>query len=207
MIRRTLLLLLPPLAAACSVVPDRPYVPIRRHALQPARPQGPPAAQTGQVLLLRTLRGAPGLEARGLRRVRADGSLEAAFYDEWLAPPADLAEAALRAWLIASGGFSAVAAPGTRLATPLILEAELTALEAQQDRAEAHAGIAALLLREAGGLAEARVLAQRSFIATAPIAPAEPRDAGLRQAEAMQTALGRVFQALESWVLDAMAAR
>jgi len=199
--RRAVLLALP-LLGACSVLPDRPFVPTRRHALSPQRPAGlPPSPATGQVLLLRSLRAAPGQEVRGLRRIRADGTLDVAFYEEWLAPPGELAEAALRQWLIAGGGFTAVAAPGTRLATPLILEAELTALEALPSAGVARAGLAALLLRESGGLAEARVLAQRSFTATAPLARSSEEGAGIAQAAAMNQALGEVFAALESWIV------
>ena len=187
----------------CSVLPDRPFVPTRRHALTPPRPPGmPPAPGTGQVLLLRGLRAAPGQEVRGLRRIRPDGTLDVAFYEEWLAPPAELAEAALRQWLIASGGFSAVAAPGTRLATPLILEAELTALEALPGAGTARAGLAALLLRESGPLSEAQVLTQRSFTATTPLPPSTAEDAGLAQANAMTAALGNVFAEVERWLVS-----
>lgn len=191
---------------ACSVLPDRPFVPTRRHALSPARPAGAPRPRaTGQVLLLRAVRAAPGQEARGLRRIAENGTLDVAFYEEWLAPPAELAEAALRQWLIAGGGFSAVAAPGTRLPTPLILEAELTSLEAMPAQGMARAGLAALLLREAGPLADARVVAQRSFTATAPLARATGEEAGIAQAAAMTDAMGRVFAELEAWLLSNVA--
>lgn len=186
----------------CSVLPDRPFVPTRRHALSPERPPGlPRPPTTGQVLLLRTMRPAAGQEVRGLRRIAANGTLDIAFYEEWLAPPAELAEAALRQWLIAGGGFSAVAAPGTRLATPLVLEAELTALEALPAQGQARAGVAALLLRETGALGDVQVLAQRSFIATAPLAASTAEEAGLAQAAAMKAALGRVFAELEAWMM------
>lgn len=191
----------------CTVLPDRPFVPTRRHALDPQRPpMAPRPRATGQVLLLRAMRAAPGQESRGLRRVTADGTLDVAFFEEWIAPPAELAEAALRQWLIAGGGFAAIAAPGTRLATPLILEAELTALEALPAAGQARAGIAALLLREGGLLAEAQVLAQRSFTATAPLAPASAEEAGLAQASAMTAALARLFADLEAWLADSVPA-
>jgi ABC-type uncharacterized transport system auxiliary subunit len=152
------------------------------------------------VLLLRTLRAAPGLEARGLRRVRADGTLDVAFYEEWLAPPAELAEQALREWLIASGLFAAVAAPGTRLRTPLILEAELTSLELRLAEGEARAALAGLLLREGEGVAEARVLGQRFVSGTArAAATGEP---GLAQAMAMAAALEGAFGQLEGWLVS-----
>ncbi|MFN3448001.1 MAG: hypothetical protein ACK44F_04830 [Roseococcus sp.] len=195
---RRALLGLPLLLGACSVLPERPYVETRRHPLAPARIGAPAPAGSGRVLLLRTLRAAPGLEARGLRRVRPDGTLDLAFYEEWLAPPAELAEQALREWLIASGLFAAVAAPGTRLATPLILEAELTALDYRLAEGQARAGLAVLLLREGAGAAEARVIAQRLVTGTAR--GGEGGDPGLVQAAAMAEALRAAFLALESWL-------
>lgn len=201
--RRALLALplaLPLALAGCSVLPDRPYVETRRHPLAPTRPGGRVATGSGRVLLLRTLRAAPGLEARGLRRVRADGTLDVAFYEEWLAPPAELAEQALREWLIGSGLFVAVAAPGTRLRTPLILEAELTALELRLAEGEARATLAALLLREGEGVAEARVLGQRIVSGTARAAAGG--EVGILQATAMAGALEAAFAQLEGWLVS-----
>lgn len=192
-----------PLLAGCTVLPNRPFVETRRHTLAPQRPAGaPPARSTGQVLLLRGLRAPPGMDTRGLRRVRPDQTLDIAFYEEWLAPPAELAEAALRQWLIAGRGFTGIAAPGTRLRTPLILEGELTGLEAIPDQRIARASLATLLLRESDGLGEAQVVGQRSFTGTAPLPPAEGDAAGLAQANAMEAALGLAFAELESWLVS-----
>lgn len=201
---RRALLTLPLALAACTVLPDRPFVETRRHPLMAARSGGRVATGSGRVLLLRTLRAAPGLEARGLRRVRADGTLDVAFYEEWLAPPAELAEQALREWLIAAGLFTAVAAPGTRLRTPLILEAELTALEFRIAEGEARAALAVLLLREGEGLAEARVVGQRlvSGRAQARAGAGEGEAPGLVQAGAMTAALAVALQELEGWLVS-----
>jgi ABC-type uncharacterized transport system auxiliary subunit len=194
-----------PFLAGCSVLPDRPFVATRRHSLAPVRPPGAaPAQPTGQVLLLRSLRAPPGMDTRGLRRVRPDQTLDIAFYEEWLAAPAELAEAALRQWLIAGRGFTGVASPGTRLGSALILEGELTALEAIPGQGIARASLAALLLREPQGLGEAQVVGQRTFTATAPLPPAEGEAAGLAQANAMEAALGLTFAALESWLVSSV---
>lgn len=194
---RRLLLTLPLLAGGCSVLPNRPYLETRRYALEPRRPAAAPRPSPPRgAILLRTLRSGPGMEGRGLRRVRADGTLDVAFYDEWLAPPTDLAEAALREWLIASGAFTAVAAPGSRLSTPYILEAELLALQAEPG--QARAGMTALLLDEGVGLADPRVLAQRRLEALVPL-PAEATPAA--QAAGLQEALGRLFADLEAWLV------
>lgn len=196
--KRRLLLALPLLGAGCSVLPSRPYLETQRYPLEPRRPAS--ARRTGTprgAILLRTLRSGPGMEVRGLRRVNPDGTLGIGFYDEWLAPPAELVESALREWLIASGAFAAVAAPGSRLSTPFILEAELVTLQAEPTRARA--GMTALLLAGAEGLNDPRVLAQRRLEATVPLrAESTPAD----QAAAMQAAVGQLFGELEAWVVS-----
>jgi ABC-type uncharacterized transport system auxiliary subunit len=148
MMRRLLLLSLPALAA-CSVLPDRPYVEVKRFPLNPRRDAAPvPGGARRPVLLLRLVRAAPGQDSRGLRSIRADGTESLDYYAEWSAPPAELAEEAMRRWLEASGRFAAVVAPGSRARAGLILEAELTVLQADLGRGEARAGLSALLLRE-----------------------------------------------------------
>jgi cholesterol transport system auxiliary component len=198
--KRRLLLTLPLLAGGCSVLPSRPYLETRRYSLEPRRPAS--ASRAGAPrgpILVRTLRSGPGMEVRGLRRVLPDGTLDVGFYDEWLAPPADLVEAALREWLIASGAFSAVTAPGSRLSTPFILEAEIVALQAEPS--QARASMTALLLGESAGLGDPRVLAQRRLEALVPL-PAEATPAA--QAAGMQAALGQLFTELEAWLVSSV---
>lgn len=192
--KRRIFLAMAPLVAGCSVLPDRPFIATRRFPLAPTRPADRPRGSgTRPALMIRTMRAAPGLEERGLRRVRADGTLDLAFYDEWLAPPADLAEAALREWLVASRIFAAVAAPGSRLTTPLTLEPQLVALQAEPGLARA--GMSLLLLGDRGGETP-RVIGQRRLEATAPLAA--DADAAA-QAAAMQAALAQVFTEMERW--------
>lgn len=195
MIRR-IFLGLPVLAGGCSVLPDRPFIESQRFALSPQR-EGPPGQRQRHALLLRTMRSAPGQEQRGLRRVMPDGRVEVAPYEEWLAPPAELAELALRQWLVASGRFTAVTAPGSRLATFLVLETELIALQVEPDGARAALGV--LLLRQADGLGDARPLGQTLVEARVPVAPNANATA---RAAAMQAALGQVFVRLESWIVS-----
>lgn len=187
---------LPLLAAGCSVLPDRPFIESQRFALSPQR-EGPPGSRMRHALLLRTMRAAPGQEQRGLRRVMADGRVEVAPYEEWLAPPAELAELALRQWLVASGRFPAVTAPGSRLATFLILETELIALQIEPDGARA--GVGALLLRQPDGLGDARPLGQALVEARVSVVPDASAAA---RAAAMQAALGQAFRQLESWIVS-----
>lgn len=193
-------LILAPLAlAACSILPDRPNVPVRRYALAPERPARRSPPRGAPVLLLRGLRGVPGLQEVGLRRRLPDGSFAIAPYEEWLAPPGDLAEAALRAWLTASGLFGAVVAPGTRAEPGLVFEGQLTVLESVPHEGEAQAAIAGVLLRETG--LSASVIAPVEARGSAPLpagadAPAE--------AAAMQAALGAAFTGLEALLARAL---
>jgi cholesterol transport system auxiliary component len=191
--RRALLTALPALLAGCSVFPDRPNVPVRRYILDPRRPSRQAPRAGAPVLLVRRVRGVPGLQELGLRRARVDGSFEVLFYEEWIAPPADLAEAALRSWLQASGLFAAVVAPGSRLDAPLVLELQLTALEAVPPAGEARAALAGVLLREER--LSARVIAPFEVTGTAPLPPDALAPA---EARAMEAALAEAFARLEA---------
>ncbi len=197
MTHRRLFLVLP-LLAGCGAI-GTPYVEPRRFALEPAR-SAPPRASSGRAMLIRTMRAGPGLETRSLRRVRADGTLDLAFYEGWFAPPADLAEQALRNWLTASGLFTALTAPGSRLNTPLILETELTALEARLAENRGRAGLSALLLAQPEGQ-EARPLVQ--FLAEGA-APMPPNPNAGQQASAMVAALGAAFAETEARLASAI---
>lgn len=189
---RRALLLLPLALGGCSVLPNRPNIPIRRFALNPERDLRLAAPRNAPVLLVRRVRGVPGLQELGLRVLAADGGVSIAPYDEWLAPPGDLAEAALRAWLQASGLFAAVVAPGSRAEHNLVLEAQLTALEAAPRAGEARAGLAGVLLQERG--LSSRVLLTFDLRGRAPL-PA--RGGAATAAAAMQAALGEAFRGLE----------
>jgi len=181
--RRSLVLLAG--LAGCSVLPDRPYQATTRFALAPEPPRRGAAGPRRPVLLLRTLRAAPGLEIRGLRSIGADGTVQSDPWSEWAAPPAELAEEALRRWLAASGRFSAITAPGSRLRADYVLEGELFQLETVPTAGIARAGYSLLLLAQPEG-GEARLLTTIIAEGTAPL-PAGGAAAG--QAEAMRAAL------------------
>jgi ABC-type uncharacterized transport system auxiliary subunit len=190
--RRILAAALPLLLAGCSVFPSRPNVPVRRFGLAPRRPVTRTAPRGAGVLLIRRLRGVPGLQELGLRTALADGGYDIAPYDEWIAPPADLAENALRGWMQASGLFGAVVAPGSRAEATLVLEGQLTALEAVPAAGEARAGLAGVLLLEQR--LSSRVLLSFDVTGRAPMAADADAPA---QAAAMEAALGDAFAALE----------
>jgi len=194
--RLALALLLP----GCSVLPDRPYVETRRFPLEAARPaelpQQRPAGRA--ALLVRDMRAGPGLDRRGLRSIRADGTLAIAPYAEWAAPPAEAAEASLRAWLRASGLFAGVAAPGSRISAALVLESELLALEADAT-GTARATLSGLLVEETG-LASVRLRGQ--FVARGTALRQGEGDAA--NARAMVAALGEALAVMETEVAAAL---
>ena len=66
--RRILAAALPLLLAGCSVFPSRPNVPVRRFGLAPRRPVTRAAPRGAGVLLIRRIRGVPGLQELGLRK-------------------------------------------------------------------------------------------------------------------------------------------
>ncbi|WP_200306946.1 ABC-type transport auxiliary lipoprotein family protein, partial [Paracraurococcus ruber] len=190
----------------CSVLPDRPFQEPQRFALSPERPPAVAATRRGPVLLLRTLRAAPGLDQRGLRVLGAGDVVTQEFWAEWAAPPADLAEEALRRWLLASGRFAAVTAPGSRLRAELVLEGELTRLQAEPLAGIARASLSGLLL--ADGTGESRVLGQYMVEGTAPLPGGARRDGRIVPAEAaaaMSAALGEALARLERDLAAAIA--
>ncbi len=176
----------------CSVLPDRPFIETRRHVLEPRRPTAVPPRPRAPSLLLRATRAGPGMDARGLRRLRADATLAVEPYDEWAAAPAEAVEAALREWLRASGLFAAIASPGSRLPTTLVLETELLSLESDA-RGLARAALAALLIDEAGA-GEPRLLGQ----VVARGEAAQRGESTADAARAMNEALAAAFAQLEA---------
>lgn len=189
--RRALIAGLPLLAAGCSVFPDRPHVPVRRYPLSPVRSTTQGARPGAPVLQVRLVRAVPGLQDLGLRRALPDGSYDILFYEEWIAPPAGLVDAALRAWLQASGLFSAVVPQGSRAEAELVLELQLTALEALPAWSRARAGLAGVLLREER--LASRVVETLQATGEAPLAPdAEAPAMVLAMTQALGAALAGV---------------
>ena len=80
-------LLLPLLLAGCGLS-ERPYAERRQWPLIAPRPTALPPRPGGKVLEVRGFRAGPGLEARGLQSLDADGSIRTGFYEEWAVPPA-----------------------------------------------------------------------------------------------------------------------
>ena len=198
--RRSALIALP-LLAGCSVFPDRPYIEVLRYPLQPVRTTlRAPARAPRRTLLVRLLRSAPGTELRGLRTIRADGTERLDPYAEWAAPPAELIEEAARRWLAGAGLFAGVVAPGTRARPDLVLECEVTALEADLRTGQARAGLSAVLLAESPSGGDGRLLGQWAVSGEAPLAASTSPDGPPpgAVASACTEALGAALTALEN---------
>jgi ABC-type uncharacterized transport system auxiliary subunit len=152
---------------ACSVLPERPYQERREWPLDVRRPTAASADPRKPVLLIRALRGGPGLDDRGLRTLLPDGAEHVDYWEEWAVPPPQGVEDALRQWLAASGKFAAVVMPGSQVQPTLVLEGELLAMAADLRSGQARATIAIVLLRpEAGRYAP---ILQRTCTGTAPV--------------------------------------
>ncbi len=191
--RRTCLIALPALLAACSGLSERPYAERRVFPLTPTRPGSPVAPRRGgRVLLVRSVQAAGGLDVRGLRRLRPDGTLDVSFWEEWAAPPEEAVGDAMRRWLAQSGLFGAVTSPGSRAPASWALEATLTELIAIPGTARAR--IAALVLDP--GRVSGNIVLQEEFSAEVPLR--QPDAAGQAQAlvEALAGCLGQLEAAL-----------
>ncbi len=193
MMHRRLLLVLP-LLAGCSVLPDRPYVETRRFPLEPRRPAGTPGGRARRTLLVRTIRAGAGMESRNLRTIRPDGTENLDFYSEWAAPPAEAAEQSLRRWLIDARIFAAILAPGSRVTPDYVLEGEITQLAAVQGEGRARAELTLLLVDERNG---SRLVGQMVSSGTAPLASGTAAPTPDQAAEAMSAALGSALSSLE----------
>ncbi|MBR0673447.1 ABC-type transport auxiliary lipoprotein family protein [Neoroseomonas soli] len=195
-LRRTLLIA--PLLAGCSVLPDRPYLETRRFPLEPRRPGAPVAGRGRRTVLVRTIRAGAGMDTRNLRTIRPDGTESLDFYAEWAAPPAEAAEAALRRWLLDGRLFAAVLAPGSRLTPDFVLEGELTRLAAIQGEGLARAELTLLLMDERNA---SRLVGQMVSSGAAPLASGTETPTPEQAAEAMTAALGNALASLERALL------
>jgi cholesterol transport system auxiliary component len=166
--KRRIILAAPALLAGCaSILPKQKYIAPVSWPLNPQPPQTAPANENGKVVLLRSLDAGPGLSQQGIQTLNADGSLTVSYYNQWAVAPADAASEALGTWLTASGAFSAVVSPGSRLSADLIVEGELTELVSDPARNRARAVLTLVVIRNIGG--NTRPLAQQRLIGTAPL--------------------------------------
>jgi cholesterol transport system auxiliary component len=182
--------------AGCSVLPAAPYTQRRSWPILVPRPDPLPARQHGPVLLVRDVSAAPGLDRRGLQTMQPDGSLRVDFYEEWTVAPAEGVQAALQQWRAASGLYSAVVSPGSRLQADLALEGDLTRFWADIGNHQAEVALALVLLDlRRGGT---RIRLQQTFAAEAPLGGPEAPAVAHAILAALAAAFTRATQALAS---------
>jgi len=191
--KRRLVLLTPLALGACTtLLPVQKYIPRVNWPLEPAPPAQNAANPAGPVLLVRDIQAAPGLDQQGVQSLAADGSLNVDYYNLWAVDPADAVTQALVTWTMASGDFSAVISPGSRLTAGLILEGELTELVADMNAGQARAVLTLVVIKNSGSLAAASLpLAQERITGTAPLQGSTPAAQVAAQTAALANALGQ----------------
>jgi cholesterol transport system auxiliary component len=178
--------------AACSLLPPTSYVQRRDWPLDVHRPSIVPPNPRGHVLLVRSVRAGPGLDARGLQWLQRDGSVHVDFYEQWAVPPAQAMEDDLRQWLADAGPFKAVVAPGSRLNADFVLEGELNTFVADLNAGVGRAALAVILLDQRQGAT--KVLLQRTETAEVRLAGSDPPAI----AEAMKAVIVEVLRRTEA---------
>ena len=188
---RRLILLAPLALAGCGpLLPQQKYIPRVNWPLAPQPPVQNADNPAGPVLLVRAIAAAPGLGQQGLQVLQSDGSLTVDYYNLWAVSPADAVTQALLAWAQASGDFSAVISPGSRLNPAFILEGELTELLADTATGQARCVVTLVLMRNSPGLGAGAVpLAQVRLVGSAPLQGNTPA----AQVQAQRAALASVL--------------
>jgi hypothetical protein len=134
---------------------------------------------------------------RGLQTLEPDGSLQIAYYEEWAVPPAEGVESALRQWLVGSGLFAAVLAPGSREPADLVLEGTLTQLLSDPSAGRAWAAISIVLIGARG--TSNRILLQATESGEAPLGSTDPPAQVAAQRAALAAVFGKIDAALASF--------
>ena len=178
--RRHLMLAAPLLLAGCGgILAKEPYTARTDWPLAPpppeggkteSSPEGGASASGHTVVQVSELNAGPALSSSGLITLLPDGSIHRGYYNRWATPPARAVTASLIAWLQASGGFAAVVGEGSALTPGLIVEGTLDTLLADPSHGVARAALT-LVVAKPVGIGE-RPLAQRRFVAAAPLSGA-----------------------------------
>jgi ABC-type uncharacterized transport system auxiliary subunit len=192
MMHRRFLVGAPLALAGCSVLPRQKYIAQVNWPLDPPPPAPRPANPNGPVLLVRDLLAAPGLDDQGVQTLLPNGSLDIGYYNRWAVPPANAATQALANWLLASGQFSAVISPGSRLTATLVLEGELTEFLADESAGHAIAVLTLIVISNSGSIAvQSRPLAQSRITGQAPLTGTDAASTVAALRAALADALGQ----------------
>jgi len=185
------------LAGCASILPKQKYIPRTSWPLNPQPPQSAPANEAGKVVLLRSLDAGPGMSDPSIQTLNPDGSLTTSYYNQWAVAPADAASEVLGTWLTASGAFSAVVPPGSRLSADLIVEGELTELVSDLSRNQARAVLTLVVIQNSNG--NTRPLAQQRIIGTAPLNGSGYAAQVSAQSAALADAVGQAVRLVTSF--------
>jgi len=190
---RRLVLFAPLALTACgSLLPQQTYIPRINWPLAPEPPAQNAPNPAGPVLLLRDITAAPGMDQQGVQILQPNGSLNIDYYNLWAVSPADAATQSLLTWLQASGDFSAVVSPGSRLTASLILEGELTELLADLSTNQATAVLTLVVIKNSDSISAASLpLAQQRITGTAPLTGNTPAAEVAAQRAALANALSQ----------------
>jgi cholesterol transport system auxiliary component len=182
------------LAGCASILPKQKYIPMVSWPLNPQPPNTNPANEAGKVLLLRGLDAGPGMSSQGIQTLQPDGSVSSSYYNQWAVAPADAAVEVLGNWLTASGAFSAVISPGSRLTANLIVEGEFSELLSDIGAGQAKAVLTLVVIQSVSGntrpLAQQRIEGVAALNGTDFAAQVAAQTAAL--ANAMQKAVGLI---------------
>ncbi len=132
------------LSACSSVLPAQKYVAKVNWPLTPQPPVFHPAAAHGPVLLVRAID----------------------YYNLWAVEPADAITQGLVTWAQATGFFSAVVTPGSRLNADYIVEGELTELLADPSTGQARCVVTLVVMKATGTPVPVR---QQRLVGVAPL--------------------------------------
>lgn len=200
--RRRFLLLAAPLGlSGCgSLLPAQKYIPRTIWPLQPQPSTVKTASSGAPVLLVRAINPAPGLEQRGLQSLTTNGNLVVDYYNLWAVPPAEALTQGLVDWAQASGDFTAVITPGSRLSPNLIVEGDLSELLVDLTTNQARVRMTLLVIKPAPGLAgNTQPLIQANLSATAPVQGNSPEAQAQAQSTAVANLLAQAIALLERY--------
>lgn len=191
--KRRFLVAAPVLLTGCaSILPQQKYIARTSWPLDPQPPQFLPPKPAGKVVLVRNLSAGPGMSDLAIQTLNPDGSVTMSYYNQWAVAPANAATQVLQSWLTASGAFSAVVSPGSRLMPGLIVEGELTQLVSDLGRNKALAVLTLVVIRDQGG--NTRPLAQQRIVGSAPLSGSGYEEQVHAQNAALADAMGQAVR-------------
>jgi ABC-type uncharacterized transport system auxiliary subunit len=177
------------LAACTSLLPAQPYMTRADWPLAPLPATSVQPDPRGAVVAVRAITAGPGLDRRGVASIASSGAISYDYYNQWAVDPAAAVTGDLAIWLAASGRFSAVVDPASRLDASLIVEGELTEFVADVRDHTARATLTLTVLGSDNGAVTLR--GQRRIEGRAVLAGSDPASVIEAQRAALADALSQ----------------